>query len=99
MASRKVRAYVLVNLIPGKEKEFCEEIMKKGLILDSKIERTDFVHGHYDFICILNGEIQDVDSRIIELRRSPYIRNTETLICFDMFTWDEIECKIHEENK
>jgi len=97
MASQIVRAYVLVELFPGKEKEFCEEIINKGLILDTKIERTDFVHGHYDFICILNGEIHSIDSRIIELRRSPYIRKTETLICFDMFSWDEMKSKVHEE--
>jgi hypothetical protein len=91
------RAYVLVELYPGKEKEFCEEILSKGLILDSKVERTDFVHGSYDFICVLNGKIKDIDRRIIELRRSPFIRKTETLICFDMFTWEEMSKKVHEE--
>ena len=59
MSSQAVRAYVLVELRPGKEKEFCEEILEKGLVLDSKIERTDFVHGSYDFICVLKGEIPD----------------------------------------
>jgi hypothetical protein len=88
---------VLVELRPGKEKEFCEEILKKGLILDSKVERTDFVHGSYDFICILNGPIKDIDRRIIELRTSKFIRKTETLICFDMFTWDEVKKKVDEE--
>ena len=97
MSSLSVRAYVLVELRPGKEKEFCEEILKKGLILDSKVERTDFVHGSYDFICVLNGQIADIDRRIIELRRSRYIRKTETLICFDMFTWDELKKKVDEE--
>lgn len=97
MSSQSARAYVLVELFPGKEKEFCEEILDKGLILDSKVERTDFVHGSYDFICILNGEIKDIDRRIIELRRSLYIRKTETLICFDMFTWDELKNKVDEE--
>jgi hypothetical protein len=97
MSSENVRAYVLVELFPGKEKEFCEEIMDKGLILDSKIERTDFVHGHYDFICMLKGEIHDIDRRIIELRRSVYIRKTETLIAFDMFSWDQLKCKVTEE--
>jgi hypothetical protein len=97
VSSQAVRAYVLVELCPGKEKEFCEEILKKGLILDSKVERTDFVHGSYDFICILNGNIKDIDRRIIELRRSPYIRKTETLICFEMFTWEEVKKKVDEE--
>jgi len=95
--SQAARAYVLVELFPGKEKEFCEEILKKGLILDSKVERTDFVHGSYDFICILNGKIKDIDRKIIELRTSPFIRKTETLICFDMFTWEELAEKVQEE--
>jgi hypothetical protein len=99
MSSLIVRAYVLVGLQPGKEKEFCEEILEKGLVLDSKVERTDFVHGSYDFICVLNGEISDIDRRIIELRRSPHIRKTETLICFDVFTWDELKHKVDEEKK
>jgi hypothetical protein len=58
-----------VELRPGKEKEFCEEILEKGMILDSKVERTDFVHGPYDFICVLNGEIHEVDQRIMDSGR------------------------------
>ena len=99
MSSLIVRAYVLVELQPGKEKEFCEEIIEKGLFLDSKIERTDFVHGSYDFICVLNGEISDIDKRIIELRKSPYMRKTETLICFDVFTWDQLKETVDKEKK
>lgn len=97
MNGQKIRAYVLVELIAGKEKEFCEEILEKGVILDSKIERTDFVHGTYDFICMLHGEMKDIDRRIIELRNSPYIRKTETLICFDMFTWDQAKDEVDKE--
>lgn len=99
VSSKSFRAYVLVELFPGKEKEFCEEILNKGIILDSKVERTDFVHGSYDFICILKGSMKDIDRRIIELRRSLYIRKTETLIVFDMFTWDEVKEKVDEEEK
>jgi hypothetical protein len=97
VSSKSFRAYVLVELYPGKEKEFCEEILEKGLVLDSKVERTDFVHGSYDFIYVLNGEMADIDRRIIELRRSIYIRKTETLICFEMFTWDAVKQKVDEE--
>ena len=99
MSAQKIRAYVLVELIAGKEKKFCEEILEKGVILDSKIERTDFVHGTYDFICMLHGEMKDIDRRIIELRKSPYIRKTETLICFDMFTWDQAKDEVDKEKK
>ena len=50
MSSEDLRVYVLIELQPGKEREFSQEILSKGLILDSKVERMDFVHGSYDFI-------------------------------------------------
>jgi hypothetical protein len=81
VSSQSFRAYVLVELYPGKEKEFCEGILDKRLVVDSKVERTDFVYGSYDFIYVLNGEMADINRRIIELRRPIYIRKTENLIC------------------
>lgn len=91
---------MLVELTPGKEGEFGNEIMSNGLILDSKVERLDFVHGSFDFIIALRGKLKDIDRRIIEMRKSPHIRKTETLICFEMFTWDwdEMKNKLNEEN-
>jgi hypothetical protein len=56
VSSQSFRANVLVELYLGKEKEFCEEILEKGLVLDSKVKRTDFVHGSYDLIYVQNGE-------------------------------------------
>ena len=99
MSSEDVRVYVLVELVPGKEGEFGNEILSNGLILDSEVERLDFVHGSFDFIMALKGKLKDVDRRIIEMRKSPYIRKTETLICFELFTWDwdQIKNKINEE--
>ena len=99
MSSEDVHVYVLVELVPGKEGEFGNEILSKGLVLDSKVERLDFVHGSFDFIIALKGKLKDIDSRIIEMRKSPYIRKTETLICFEMFTWDweGIKRKLNEE--
>ena len=40
-----VRVYVLVEVQPGREKEFMDEVLSKGLIRDSRVERMDFVHG------------------------------------------------------
>jgi hypothetical protein len=74
------RAYVLVQIQPGKEKEFSDEILSKGFLVDSKVERMDFVHGPYDFVIILSGTIKDMDRRIIDIRKSPFIVKTETLI-------------------
>ena len=73
-------AYVLVEIQPGKEKEFSDEILSKGLLVDSKVERMDFVHGLFDFVIVLCGETKDIDARIIEIRKSPFVVRTETLI-------------------
>ena len=99
MSSEDIRVYVLVELQPGKEVDFGNAILSNGLILDSKVERLDFVHGSFDFIIALKGKLKDIDRLIIEIRKSPYVRKTQTLICFEMFTWDweEIKNKMNEE--
>lgn len=74
------RAYVLVQIQPGKEKEFSNEILSRKLLVDPEVERVDFVHGPYDFVIILSGTIKDMDRRIIEIRKSPFVVKTETLI-------------------
>lgn len=101
MSSEDIRVYVLVELQPGKEGEFGNEILSNGLILDPKVERLDFVHGSFDFIIALKGKLRDIDRRIIEMRKSPCVRKTETLICFEMFSWDwdEMKSKLNEEKK
>jgi hypothetical protein len=38
------------------------------------------VHGPYDFVIVLSGTTRDMDRRIIEIRKSPFIVKTETLI-------------------
>jgi hypothetical protein len=95
----RARAYVLVVIHPGKEKEFCDEVLSKGLILDSRVERMDFVHGSFDFVLTLRGAIKDIDVRVIELRKSLFVRKTETLICFEMFTWDDLSSQLREDHK
>jgi len=91
------RVYVLVEIQPGKEKEFADEVMSKGLILDSKVERMDFVHGPFDFVIILRGTMKDVDVRVMEMRKSQFVRRTETMICFEMITWDDLSRRLSEE--
>ena len=49
ISSKDVRVYVLVEVQPGKEVDFGNEILSNGLVLDSKVERLDFVHGYFDF--------------------------------------------------
>jgi hypothetical protein len=96
MSSQDSRVYVLVEIQPGKEKEFSEEVLSRGLIMDSRVERLDFVHGSFDFVIILRGSMKDIDSRVLEMRKSPFVRRTETLICFEMFTWEDLSGKLNE---
>ena len=96
MSSKSDRAYVLVVIQPGKEQEFANEIVVKGLIIDSKVERMDFVHGSFDFIIILSGAKDDIDRRILEMRKLPYVRRTETLIPFEMLNWDDVSAALKE---
>jgi len=69
MSSETRHTYVLVEILPGKEQEFANEIMSKRLILNPNIEKIDFVHGPYDFVVILSGKTYDIDRRILEMRK------------------------------
>lgn len=79
-SQRSKRAYVLIEIQPGKENQFKEEIMSKHVLTDPKEERIDLVHGIFDYVIILFGQVKDIDRRIIEIRSSPYIARTETLL-------------------
>ena len=96
--NNSARAYVLVEIQPGKEKDFSEEILSKGLLVDSSVERMDFVHGSFDFVIILRGAMKDIDRRVVEMRKSPFVRRTETLICFEMFSWEDLSGRLNEES-
>lgn len=101
MSSEDLRVYVLVELKPGKEGDFGNEILSKGFLTNSKVDHFDFVHGSFDFIITLKGKLKEIDRTIIEMRKSPFINRTQTLVCFEMFTWDwnEISKKLNEEKK
>ncbi len=96
MNAQESRAYVLVEIQPGKEKEFADEVLSRGLGADSKVERMDFVHGSFDFVVMLRGLMKDIDAMVLELRKSPFIRRTETLICFEMFAWEDLSGRLNE---
>jgi len=53
----------------------------------------DFVHGSFDFIVILNGTKFDIDRRILEMRKLPFVRRTETLIPFEMLNIEDLSPK------
>ena len=90
------RAYVLVEIQPGKEKEFGDLISSKKLSTDSTVERMDFVHGSFDFVITLNGTLKDMDKKVMEIRQSPFVRKTETLLCFELFNWADLTGRLDE---
>jgi len=96
MSSEDYRAYVLIEIQPGKEKEFTEYVMSKGLSRDINVERMDFVHGSFDAVVLLRGTMKSIDARILELRKSPLIRRTETLLCFEMPNLEDISGRLNE---
>jgi len=96
MSSEDYRAYVLIEIQPGKEKEFSEYVTSKGLSRDINVERMDFVHGSFDAVVLLRGTMKSIDARILELRKSPLIRRTETLLCFEMLSWEDLSGRLDE---
>jgi hypothetical protein len=96
LMTESYRAYVLVEIQPGKENEFSELISSRESFRDSTVERMDFVHGSFDFVITLNGTLKDIDKKIMEIRQSPFLRKTETLICFDLFNWADLTGRLDE---
>jgi len=96
MGEKYGHAYVLVNIVPGMEQEFANEVVSKGLLFDSKVEKMDFLHGGYDFIIILRGSTHDIDRRILEMRKLPYVRSTQTMVPFEMLNWEVISAMYAE---
>jgi hypothetical protein len=97
MSSEESRAYVLIEIQPGEEKQFAEYVMAKGLLKDINLERMDFVHGSFDVVVILRGKMKNIDAKIMELRKSKLIRRTETLLCFgEMLSWDDMSGRLNE---
>jgi pantothenate kinase len=90
MVPQSSLAYVLVKIQPGKEQEFANYVLSKGLIVDPEVEKMNFVHGSFDFVIMLHGPIEDIERRIIEMRKSQFVRTTQTLIAYAMFTWEEL---------
>ena len=90
MGVKADRAYVLVIIEPGKDEAFAHAIVSTGLLARTVIERMDFVHGMFDFIITLKGTRESIDSMIVEMRKLPFVKRTQTLIPFDMFTWEDM---------
>jgi hypothetical protein len=96
MNSEDYRAYVLIKVQPGKEKEFTDYVMSKDLPRNINVERMDFVHGSFDAVVLLRGTMKSIDARIMDLRKSPFVGSTDTLLCFETLNWQDISGRLNE---
>ncbi|MFB0568134.1 MAG: hypothetical protein ACETV0_00735 [Nitrososphaeria archaeon] len=75
-----MRAYLLVQLYPGKEEDFMNEAKSfPGMV------RVDMVHGAFDVVMLLDGDLKTIDDTILKVRCLQGVRNTETLLGFERF--------------
>jgi|YelNatPaOPRAMG01_1025707.scaffolds.fasta_scaffold32124_3 uncharacterized protein with GYD domain len=71
------RSYVLIEVEPGKEDYVIPQLRKMA-----HVSLVDFVHGDYDVVCVLEGNLKDIDQAVMEVRKLPHIRRTVTLTAF-----------------
>ena len=79
LLSYKNKAYMLIEVEPGKEAETIREIEKM-----SHVEAVDFVHGEYDIVIVLRGNFKDINETVLNVRKLPNIRKTVTLNAFEL---------------
>jgi hypothetical protein len=96
MSAEDYRAYVLIKVKPGKEKQFTDYVMSRDLARSVNVERMDFVHGSFDAVMLLRGTMKSIDARIMDLRKSPFVSSTDTLLCFETLNWEDISGRLNE---
>ena len=74
----KKRAYLLIDVEPGEEAGLIRQLGDQAHVVS-----TDFVHGGYDIVCVLEGEYRGIDETVLQIRRLPHVRKTTTLTVFD----------------
>lgn len=74
----KKRAYVLVQVRPGYEASVVSEVERIP-----GVRFSDFVHGEYDVVCVLEGSYEEIDRAVLAIRKLPNVLKTITLTAFD----------------
>jgi len=75
-----MRAYLLVQVYPGKEKEFLEKVKSlPGMV------SVDIVHGSFDMVMLLEADLKMIDDSIMKVRSLQSVCRTETLLGFERF--------------
>lgn len=76
MASNKVKAYVLLNVVLGKEIDVVSEMKKIPNVIEANT-----VYGEYDAIIEVEaGSLDELNKTIAQIRRNNNILRTVTLI-------------------
>ena len=78
--SKSERVYVIATIQSGKERELADEVLLRARKHGVRVQMLNFVHGIFDFIIAVSGDRYSIDRVILELRRLPFVRNTDTLI-------------------
>jgi hypothetical protein len=78
LAAFKKRAYVLITVRPGYEASVVAEIERVP-----NVKLSDFVHGEYDVVCVLEGSYEEIDKGVLAIRKLPNVMKTITLTAFD----------------
>lgn len=74
------RAYLLMNVLPGKEKDICHSIRgAKGVVA------ADVITGNFDIIATIEAkDINDIFNKILkDLRKIRGLKRTETYIAVE----------------
>jgi hypothetical protein len=76
-----MRAYILVNIDPGNEKNIINgSAMSDGISSFAGVVQADVVYGAYDIVVVVEGEPKTIDETIMNIRKIPHVRKTESLL-------------------
>ena len=70
-----MRAYIFVNIAPGKREEF-EKVLPK----DSRIKEWHLVMGEYDAVVEVECPLKELQSILDTIRKSGIVEKTTTMI-------------------
>lgn len=76
-----MRAYILVNVDPGHEKDIINgSAMAAGISSFAGVVQADVVYGACDIMVVVEGAPKTIDETIMKLRKISHVRKTETLL-------------------
>jgi nitrate reductase NapAB chaperone NapD len=84
-----MRAYILVDIQPGRESDILTHLATvEGIVY------ADVVHGAFDLVVVLEGDPETIDKTIMRIRRLPYVKKTESMLSFHPTSWEELSYEL-----